>query len=209
VTDRMRVASGTSGYQMKTSRSLRCVLGGHQKRRAKAWAVGFGGPVSFYGSSGPPERDTAWAMSKENVEIVRRNYEVINSIGRTGEEFVDPEIFAPDLWARLAPEFELHERPDLPDAKVYRGREASKEFWRKTQQLFAQIRWEPVEIVDLDHVIVATTKITLIGRGSEVPLEADETDLFWFREGVIVRVQGFATMTEALAAAGAAGVGVD
>ena len=30
-------------------------------------------------------------MSKESVEIVRRNYEVINSIGRTGREFVDPE----------------------------------------------------------------------------------------------------------------------
>jgi hypothetical protein len=74
-------------------------------------------------------------MSQENVEIVRRTYEVINSIGRTGHEFVDPEGFAPDLWERLTPDFELHDRPDLPDSKAYRGRDESKEFWRKTQEL--------------------------------------------------------------------------
>jgi hypothetical protein len=58
-------------------------------------------------------------MSRENVELVRRTYEVINSIGRTGHGFVDPADVAPDLWERLAPDFELHDRPDLPDAKVY------------------------------------------------------------------------------------------
>jgi hypothetical protein len=60
-------------------------------------------------------------MSQENVEVVRRNYEVLNSIGGTGPGFVDPEEVAPDLWARLAPAFELHERSELPDAKVYWG----------------------------------------------------------------------------------------
>lgn len=33
-------------------------------------------------------------MSQENVDIVRRNYEVINSIGRTGDQFIDPEDVA-------------------------------------------------------------------------------------------------------------------
>jgi|SRR5438045_1651458 len=78
-------------------------------------------------------------MSQENVEIVRRTYDVINAIGRTGPELVDIEAFAPDLWARLDPAFELHERRDLPDAKVYRSRVEAKEFWRKTQQLFAEV----------------------------------------------------------------------
>jgi hypothetical protein len=30
-------------------------------------------------------------MSEDTVALVRRNYEVINAIGRTGDEFVDPE----------------------------------------------------------------------------------------------------------------------
>jgi hypothetical protein len=96
-------------------------------------------------------------VSSPNVELVERNYQVVNSIGRTDSGFVDPEDVAPDLWSRLAEDFELHERADLPDAKVY--------------------------------------------RGSDVRLELAETDVFWFREGMLVRLQAFATKAEALEAA--------
>jgi ketosteroid isomerase-like protein len=141
-------------------------------------------------------------MSQENVELVRRTYEVINAIGRTDSEFVDPEELAPDLWARLDPDFELHDRPDIPDARVYRGREASKEFWQKIQQLFSELRWEPREFIDLDHAVVVETRVMVVGRGSDVRIDADETDVFWFRDGLIVRLQGFPTRDEALEAAG-------
>jgi ketosteroid isomerase-like protein len=140
-------------------------------------------------------------MSEEYVALVRRNYELINAIGRTGDEFVDPEELAPDLWARLAPDFELHGRADIPDATVYRGRAATKEFWRKLQEVFAELRWEPRDFTDLGHAVVVETKIVAVGRGSDVAIEADETDVFWFRDGEIVRLQGFATKAEALEAA--------
>ena len=42
-------------------------------------------------------------MSEENLALVRRNYEAINSVDRTAEEFVDPEDVAPALGASLAP----------------------------------------------------------------------------------------------------------
>ena len=140
-------------------------------------------------------------MSQENVEIVRQSYEIAKSIGRTGADFVDPEEVAPAFWARLDPDVELHERSELPDAKVYRGPDEAKEFWRKTQQVFAEIRWEPLEFMDLGDAVVVETRVVALGRGSEVPIEMDETDVFWFREGMIVRLQGFATKTEALEAA--------
>jgi ketosteroid isomerase-like protein len=140
-------------------------------------------------------------MSEENVALVRRTYEVINSIGRTGSDFVDPEDLAPDLWERLGSEFELHERPDLPDRKTYRGREESKKFWRKTQELFAELHWEPREFIDLGHAVVVETRIVARGRGSDVRVEADETDVFWFRDGAIVRLQGFPSKADALEAA--------
>jgi hypothetical protein len=117
-------------------------------------------------------------MSEANVDLVRRNYEVINSLGRTGDEFVDPEEIAPDLWGRLDPDVELHERRELPDAKVYRGPAEVKEFWRKTQEVFAEVRWRPLEFIDLGHAVIAVTKVTAIGRGSDVPAELDETDVF-------------------------------
>jgi ketosteroid isomerase-like protein len=141
-------------------------------------------------------------MTSENVALVRRTYEVINAIGRTGDEFVDPEELAPDLWARLAPDFELHGRTDVPDAQVYRGREAAKEFWRMLQEVWAEVRWEPLAITDLDRAVVVDTRIVAYGRGSDVPIEAAETDVFWFRDGAIVRLQGFPSRDEALEAAG-------
>ncbi len=145
-------------------------------------------------------------MSEENLALVRRNYEVINSIERTGEEFVDPEEVAPDLWASLTADFELRGRPDVPDAQVYRGREASKEFWRMLQDVWAELRWEPLEFHDLGGAVVVETRIVAVGRGSDVPIEAAETDVFCFRDGQIARVQGFATKNEALEAArGSAG----
>jgi ketosteroid isomerase-like protein len=139
-------------------------------------------------------------VSEENVALVRRNYEVINSIDRSGEEFVDPEVAEPDLWARLAPDFELHGRPDVPDSEVYRGRQATKEFFRMLQEVWAELRWEPREFTDLGDAVLVETRITAVGRGSDVRIEADETDVFWFRDGNIVRLQGFPTREEALAA---------
>jgi ketosteroid isomerase-like protein len=141
-------------------------------------------------------------MSQENVEIVRRAYEITNSIGRTGAGFVDPEEVAPEFWARLAPDFELHERSELPDAKVYRGPDEAKEFWRKTQQVFAELRWEPKEFIDLGHAVVVKARVVAVGRGSDVATEMAETNVFWFRDGKIVRLKGFATKAEALEAAG-------
>jgi ketosteroid isomerase-like protein len=140
-------------------------------------------------------------VSEENVTLVRRNYDVINSIDLSGDGFVDPEEVAPDLWANLAPDFELHGRPDVPDTTIYRGREASKEFWRMLQEVWSELRWEPREIIDLGDAVVVETRITAIGRGSDVRIEADETDVFWFREGQLVRVQAFPTKAEALEAA--------
>jgi ketosteroid isomerase-like protein len=139
-------------------------------------------------------------VSEENVSVVRRNYELINAVGRTGDEFVDPEEFAPDLWADLAPDFELHGRPDVPDAKVYRGRDQAKEFFRMLQEVWAELRWEPLEFTDLGDAVVVETRLSAVGRGSDLRIEADETDVFWFRDGRIVRLQGFATKAEALAA---------
>jgi ketosteroid isomerase-like protein len=139
-------------------------------------------------------------MSEENVELVRRAYEL--NLGRTGADFVDPEEVLPDIWAHLAPDFELHERPDLPDAKVYRGREEAKEFFRKSQEVFVEVRWELQEVIDLGHAVVVVATIVGTGRGSEVRTELEETDVFWFRGDTIVRLQAFATKEQALEAAG-------
>ena len=39
-------------------------------------------------------------MSRDNLDLVRRKYALINSLRRTAG-FVDPEELAPDLWERF------------------------------------------------------------------------------------------------------------
>ena len=45
--------------------------------------------------------------------------------------------------------------------------------------------------------------VVAVGRGSDLRVEAEETDVFWFRDGELVRLQGFPTREQAMAAAGA------
>jgi ketosteroid isomerase-like protein len=140
-------------------------------------------------------------MSEENVELLRRAYERFNTIGRVDPEEVDLQQVVPDLWARLAPDLELQERPETPDRRLYKGREQSKEFWRKTWEIFAEVRWEPQEFIDAGDVVIVVARVIGVGRGSDVPVEMDESDLWWFRDGQIVRIEAFGTKQEALAAA--------
>src|SRR4051794_14453273 len=98
----------------------------------------------------------------------------------------------------------MHGRPDIPDAKVFRGPEATKEFWRQLRDVFSELHWEPREFTEIGDVLVVETRITAVGRGSDVRIEDDETDVFWFRDGQLVRLQGFPTKEQALQAASAA-----
>ncbi len=161
------------------------------------------------GAAGPGGPDRLTAVSEENVEFVRQAFERFNELADQGVEEFDPERDAPRLWERIAPDFELHERPDLPDAKVYHGREEAKEFWRKTWEIFSTIHWQTSEIVDGGEVVVAVNKVVGIGRGSEVEVEMDESDVFWFRGRQLVRLQGFASREQALSAAGLGDPGGD
>jgi hypothetical protein len=138
-------------------------------------------------------------MNEENVALVRRAYESISAVGRTERGELDPEVIVPDVWERVDPAFELHERADLPDAKVYRGREEAKEFWRKTADVFVEIRWDVDELIEVGDTIVARSRIVATGRGSDVPVEMDEVDVFWFRHGLLVRLQAFGTIDDAMA----------
>lgn len=140
-------------------------------------------------------------MGDERVELIRAAYESVSATGPTDRGGFDPEEIAPEVWARIDSEFELHERPDLPDAKAYRGPEESKAFFRKTADVFSEMRWEMGEAQDLGGAIVASVRIFATGRGSEAPVEFDEYNVWWFRNDRIIGLQAFGSEEEAIAAA--------
>jgi ketosteroid isomerase-like protein len=102
--------------------------------------------------SATPLRDTAWAISEENVEMVRRGYEAWNrrDFDQMMREFADPEIeFRPvsvsgEAFARL---------PGVDAA--YHGPEGVRRFWETFIEPWEQITVEVEELRDSGDYVVA------------------------------------------------------
>jgi ketosteroid isomerase-like protein len=103
-------------------------------------------------------RDTAGAMSEENLEITRRAYEAFSR--RDFEALV--AIWDPDI--------EWHQFTQFPDRGVYRGVEEVCDRFLKTQlvEQFGDFRIDIEELVDAgDHVVM----IGFIDAPTEPPAE--------------------------------------
>ena len=131
-------------------------------------------------------------MSQENVEIVRRAYEA----------YVRGDLDA--AYSCLHPEIEFHTYVDSPQAGVYRGREAVREY---NDDLFAQfesLRVEVEEFVDAgDHVIVVSTQHA-VPKGGRKEIGVHMIELWTVRDKVITERHSYATKEQALEAAGLA-----
>ncbi len=141
----------------------------------------------------PIPRDTARAISQENVELVRGGIDAFNR--RDVDAFV----------ALLAPDVVWEENPELPGLRdVYRGRAEVRE-WFKEALLEP---WESFhvaieEITELSGDLVFTeTVLTARGTGSGAPVELRFWSVLWVAESKLARRQVFWTRDDALKAAG-------
>jgi ketosteroid isomerase-like protein len=123
-----------------------------------------------------------------NVELLRDLFDRFNEAGEIDLEAVDPEI-------------EMHSRTDLPDRRVWRGVAGMGEFFAELAQQFHPIRWEPYEMVAEGRHVVVRARVTAYGASSGTRIVADEAQLWTFRDGLLVRVQGFPTVEDAYAMA--------
>jgi ketosteroid isomerase-like protein len=130
-------------------------------------------------------------MSRENVEVVCAVYEAFNR-----RDF--------DHIANYAhPDFEIQPLPALiaMTGDRIKGYEEAKRFWSSFFEGFDEIQVEPRKIVEAGDKVVAALRWR--GRGRDgIEVDQFHTDLWFFRDGRITRVEGFATEEEALAAAG-------
>jgi ketosteroid isomerase-like protein len=136
-------------------------------------------------------RDTARAMSQENVEIVRREYEFFN---RTGELTAE----------RYHPEFEFHDFEGAPQP-VRRGFEEWRNWARDVAEAFGEFVLEPQELVDVGEQVVAVVLMRGRGKGSDVNLQHLQTPfaVVWtLRDGKVIRGAVFRSKSEALEAVG-------
>ena len=70
-------------------------------------------------------------------------------------------------------------------------------FFAKTTELFDPIQWEPREFVAVGRHVIVPCHVVAYGASSRTPIEMDETMVWTFAEGLVIRIQAFPTAEEA------------
>jgi ketosteroid isomerase-like protein len=140
-------------------------------------------------------RDTARAVSEENVEIVRRVFETVLAVER--------DDLGADGHDNVADDYEWIVPTPLDGRSVWRGLEGLLEFTRIWLEQFDDWSMRVERWVDAGgERVVALTRQSGTGKGSGVPVEMNLGQVYELDHGRITRVTNYFSHAEALAAAG-------
>ena len=124
------------------------------------------------------------------MEIVRRLHEALNR----GD--------LDDAVQYMHPEVELRPGIVAPDQRsLYRGRDGVKRFFETIYDAFEEVRAEIEETIDAGEQVFAVERWRVRGRDG-IELDFEVIDVYTFRDGLMVRAEGFLDRAEALEAAG-------
>ena len=135
-------------------------------------------------------------MSQENVEVVRRCFDLLNRDGPGALDEIIDELCDPEVEI-------LRAVGRLPDADVsrVRGREAVKAWFSELYGTL-DIRLEADEFIDAGDSVVVVFRQMVRGRGSGVELINRFAFAYGFRMGKVTSMDGYRTKREALEAVG-------
>ena len=141
-------------------------------------------------------------MSEQNVETARRAFAELAA--RPAAENVTEDLSDERLAGFFHPEIEwLPLSQSLLASDSYLGYEGVRKFWSEFLSIWEEFEIEPSEFTPAgDHV---TAVMRMRGRTHEIEVDELWSSLMTFREGRIVRVQGFRTPDGAREAAGQGG----
>jgi ketosteroid isomerase-like protein len=130
-------------------------------------------------------------MSQENVELVRRAFDAFNR-----KEFRRALEATEDG-------FEMDWSNSIGPLKgVYKGREEVLGLWESFLDAWDDVRWEPREIIELDHGhVIVVNYVRMRGGGSGAEVEATGVQLWTIHNGKGRSVKLFQSKAEALEAA--------
>jgi ketosteroid isomerase-like protein len=135
-------------------------------------------------------RDTARAVSQENVEIVRRGLAAWNR----GDY---------DAWIATCDEdCEFRPLRSQLEGHAYRGHRGLRQFAREITEEWEHVRFVPNEIRDRGDLVVALAHFDAKGRASGVDLDLPVGILVRLRAGKMVEGRVYSDPDEALEAAG-------
>jgi ketosteroid isomerase-like protein len=131
-------------------------------------------------------RNTAQAMSEENLERVKEGFAAHNRGDLDAlVEFYDPNVVFETLLLG-----------------THRGNEAIRLIYEENQKTMSGYDVIPVELIDVGDKVVAVAQV--VGAGTTSQIEVDDRFAFVFtiKDGRCVREQAFRNREEALEAAG-------
>jgi uncharacterized protein len=133
-------------------------------------------------------RDTAWAVSAENVEVVRSGFEAWNA----GDMAALRDLHDVGVVMRPA--------EGWPEPGPFEGREACMRWYEQLREAFDIDAGELISVADAGDHVVAAFRWRGAGRGPESSMEF--TAVYTVRWGKVVLVEYFWDHDEALEAAG-------
>jgi ketosteroid isomerase-like protein len=137
-------------------------------------------------------------VSEDNVEIVRRGYDVLNSAYATGEV------------NDLLPFLENHYHPDLvlktsgmfPETAEMHGHSGMLRFIRTQMDAFQEMWIEPQEFIDAGNRVVVPVRFGGEARHTGLEVEFSVVHVSTVHEGKVARIDMYRNKAEALEAAG-------
>jgi ketosteroid isomerase-like protein len=128
------------------------------------------------------------ALREDEIDAVRASYDALNH----GD--IDATVDA------LAPDVEWHESPALPDAGVYRGREAVRAFLEHFLESWQEFHQEIEEVIVEGDRVALMIHLTARGRGSGAEVDAHYAHLWTVRDAKGVRVDAYDDREDAVRA---------
>ena len=126
-----------------------------------------------------------------DLEIAKRMFDAWNSgnVDRMTEFWSDDGDW---IW---------EDAPEIPDARVVRGREQVEEHLRGVIGLMGEMEIKVEELVDLGDEVLAVTRFNVRGAQSGIELDAPAFQLIRFENGRVRRYRMFMDREQALRAA--------
>jgi ketosteroid isomerase-like protein len=138
-----------------------------------------------------------WAMSEQNVELVR------NLAALGGPLSLTPDQIDGAFREYLDEEFELRLPPDYPEGElVFRGRDGMNRVISMLRDTWREWRFEPERFLDAGDRVVVFARLVAEGEASGAPIELETTHVWTIHAGRAVSMDAYRDRSEALEAAG-------
>ncbi len=133
-------------------------------------------------------------MSQSNVELVRQGFEAM----REG----DVETLMPFIH----PEFEVTTPPELAaEPDTYRGPEGIRRYFESFYDAMDRVSFEAEDFIPVGDRVVVPAKLRTRGRTTGIETEQRIVQIWDLKGEQAIRVEVYATLEEAMAAAGGQG----